>query len=466
MGISPYTMYKNIRSAQNWVKARLKVFSTAFEGRHNGGAAIYADVSKVFKSDNEDSSVNVDGSYMSSTIEDPENRQHHTTKLSNVVHGGSKALRVNNTTDHRVKVASYGKLYAHRGLINHESQMRIVSDDIPWSKIEGSRNVNRGLVQMMSSSVKGERASSANRKLRQSSTGDVERFAGDREMKVGNRSNNTVTKDIMALLGITANEVKFLESQKGNNRSTAQRELANLHKMATQVHALPAHARLQMRKELLLKSAGGGLIRPDGQMIRGARNQVVLNPKIVNFMKLSTRNIKAKGDTDTRKGLGRSLGDPDNKLDHLLSNTSLFVTKSASRNTEDIENNRQSQLDQEEKFKRTKETKTRSYASLSRKAAQLEKNRKRAGHDQRVRLAQQTQARKNMGIGVKDPHQTLMKTQVDNDFGANKYINRHIGLIGTKNMRRYMDTDHYSRDNMNEIGDIDHGARKNPKNIT
>ena len=82
-----------------------------------------------------------------------------------------------------------------------------------------------------------------------------------------------------------------------------------------------------------------------------------------------------------------------------------------------------------------------------------------------MRVQEQMQMRSNLGMGEVDPHAALMKTQIDNDFGANKYINRHVGMIGTKQMRRYMDTDYVSRDQMNEMGSIDFGARKNPKNV-
>src|SRR5690606_33680850 len=103
----------------------MKIFETAFENRHTGGVGIYPNISRVFKSTAEDK---MSDSGMSLTAEDPEIRKRMTMRLSDIVHEGSAALHANTTTDHKVKVAAYGKLYKNAGLINHEHQLRILED--------------------------------------------------------------------------------------------------------------------------------------------------------------------------------------------------------------------------------------------------------------------------------------------------------------------------------------------------
>ena len=61
--------------------------------------------------------------------------------------------RTDTTTDHKVNVAAYGKLYKNRGLINHENQLRILEDDTPWSRIEGARQAPRNLVKLMATAL-------------------------------------------------------------------------------------------------------------------------------------------------------------------------------------------------------------------------------------------------------------------------------------------------------------------------
>jgi hypothetical protein len=466
-GVHPNTLYKNIRSAQAWVKSRMKIFSTSYESRHNGGVGVYSHVSNVFKSDQEDSSVLTDGTGMSTTFEDPVVRQRITTRLSNILHGGSAALRANTTTDHRVKVASYGKLYSQRGLIPHESQLRIIEDDTPWSKIEQAQGVvPKNLVKLMANTTNGTSAQ-ANRENAQVSAG-VDIKLGNRADKMENR-NNVVTGDILALLGITQNEVKFLESYRGKNRKSADLMLANMYEMTELVHRMPLHEKLQARTDLLLKSAGGGLLPATASQIRGTRDHVVVNPKIIEFM----YSVVAKGKpitSDDQWG-NRLLAEADaenrQEINNPTKNTPLFVFKNAGRTVEEVTESMWNSTPTPASRKPV-EKMAHSYAALKHTSSAYSANRKDTRVTQDYSDADYIQQGKNFNMGEEDQYGNMREGQVTTRFGQDRFFDRHVaggnGSMSNKSgIRRNMDTDFFSYDTSNERGTHDM-LRKNPKN--
>lgn len=329
-GINPDALYYNIRQGHNWVKARLKIFSTALENRHVGGVGVYDNVSKVYKSEHEDTSVMVDGTGMSRTFEDPEIRARATRWLSNWVHGGSKALRANTTTDHKVKVAQYGKLLRNRGLIDHETQMRLITNDTKWLKAKTNKPVN--LVKYMSSVVQDSTADAMLRRLKKenmTSEKDNARYSGMKysELEQGNH-NKTLVRDIMALMGVVENDVKFLESQANKNVKSAEHALANLFEMVQMVEKLPPHAKINLRDELITRS---GLLPGDNSVARSS----VINPKILRIMQKTVSNRKNK---DGDAGPNRD-ADTSQRLKKALSENSMFITHNALRDSEDISAN-------------------------------------------------------------------------------------------------------------------------------
>lgn len=462
-GIHPNTLYKQVRGAQNWVKSRLKIFSTAWEGKHTGGAGIYGQVSKVFKSEHEDSSVLVDGTGMAQTFEDPVNRQRATTRLSNWVHGGSKALRANTTSDHRVKVASYGKLMRQRGLINHENQLRLVSDDTHWSLIEGQQAAPRNLVTLMSSIVSGKTAAEVARHDKHDShaaPADSERFRGNKySEKESTTRNNILTRDIVALLGITINEVKFLESRARTNNKSADMAIANLYNMAEAVHRAPAHIKLQIRDELLIKSAGQGLSPAGPGNIRSNRNEVVVNPRILQYMDLMVKKTTMPGDTWANKM--QAIGDPDDKLDKWLTQTPLFVTKSKTHDGEDIV----SVFHEGLQGQTTKDGKaTHSYRSVAAEAQLNQKNRQEGMLTTLLDTTTSAQTRKTRDRTADDYYSEMMHAEIDNEFGENKALTRHIAPLGNKHAGRNQIREDHNPTRREIVADK--RVRKNPATRT
>jgi hypothetical protein len=450
LGVHPNTLYKNIAGTREWVKARLKVFSEEFGGRSNGGVGVYANTSKVYRSENENTSATVDGMAPSRTFDDPEVAQHHNVNISNLVHLGSKFIRAGTTTDHKVKVAAYGKLYKNRGLIPHETQMRIIEDDTPLSKIEGLRQGNKNLVKLMASQIYSDNeeispytASEMSRILRQTdqTTGKVRE-----EMQNENRTV-MLTKDIMALMGVTQNDIKYLESAQTGNRTAAHHELADLQNMVELVHKLPMNEKLQLKNELMLRSAGMGLAPATTEGLRAARNQIVINPKIVEFMESAARKTTAPNEENTI--LDKADIDPENKLDSRMETAAIFVYKNPDKATEDINGVLRKGVESAKKKDTTK--RTASYKNLAKFAADNQKN----THQQIVTRqnvdARKTPTKVTAHYDKNNFYENMMNTAIDNTFNDNKFIERHGGHVGTKQMRRYMDTDYQSMDKMSDL---------------
>jgi hypothetical protein len=477
-GIHPNTMYQNIRSAQNWVKARLKIFDTSFDNMHPGGIGVYDHVSNVFKSSREGTSVAGEDDKMSTTWEDPENRQRLTMHLSNIVHGGSKAFRVNTTTDHKVNVAAYGKLYSQRGLIPHESQLRILEDDTPWNKIEGSKNVPKNLVKLMSTALQEKdgldpkTASQSARLMYQDSAMSghgEEQFRGLRgeESEQGNdKRSRKLTKDVMALLGFVEQDVKFLESRcsdPGKQGKRARQELANLYKMAEVLHALPANVKLDLRNELILRSAGMGLRMADPSKVQG---QVVVNPKIVQRMDLMTRRTEKPGDPNNNREW--AVGDSEDQLskkDHI--NVPIFVYKSASKLSEDLDFNRRSAESTDKKHNDVRAAtahRAKSYKNLVKTAEKIQRNKREGRNTRELADTDPNLVYRTKKIGETDPYEAMQNAITDNKFLTSGVGKRHGGKLGVKSAaRRYIQSEPF---NVNDpVAQRQGMVRKNGQNL-
>lgn len=446
-GIHPNSMYKQIRASQNWVKSRMKIYSEEWEGKSNGGVGIYPNTSRIYQSNWEESGVGTDNSGPSKTFDDPENHQHHNVNISNIVNLGSKWLRTNNTTDHLVKVAAYNKLYKSKGLLTHETQLRILEDDTPWSNLEGSKQTPRNLVKLMTSQIYSDNpnisrytASEIARILRQSDQlEELKPNMGREEMENYNR-NLILTRDIVGLLGFSESDIKYLESKKNKNHKSAGKLLAKIQELITTVHKASPNEKLQMRNELILRSCGMGLSPATGSELRKIQDSVIVNPKIVQFMSLNTKKRKELPESG-RDGLM----DPENKLDHILSKTPLFVYKTPNKKTDDLIRfgNPDGKL--------RDQTKTiGDYKHLEKYSKHLEKNLRMGIGAQLPGESNPTPEYTSMFISQDNHQENLRKTALDNEFGDNRYLTRLGGIIGTKQMRRYITGDYIGNDGMVE----------------
>jgi len=328
-------------------------------------------------------------------------------------------------------VTSYRKLMRQRGLINHENQLRLIEDDTHWSLIEGQQVAPKNLVSLMSSIVNGKTSAAALRSAHQDTheaASETERFQGGKfDEKEGANRNNILTRDIIALLGVTQNELKLLESKSQTNNKQATQALANLYEMAEVVHRGPAHTKLQIRDELLIKSAGQGLSPAGPGDIRSNRNSVVLNPKILKFMDLMVKKSTMPG--DAWENQMQAIGDPDQKLGNWLSQAPLFVTKTKSHDGEDVvavlREGKTSQITKNGK-------KTYSYRSLALDAVSEQKNRKEGILGALLSNSKKFEHGKNKSRSSDDFYKEMMHAELDNEFGEKKALTRHMGRMGNK----------------------------------
>jgi hypothetical protein len=451
-GIHPNTMYKNIKEAFYWVKDRMKWFSTSKDAWHNGGTGLkyrWRDAKAVGFTDTEDTSSMVDPRYM-----EADGRAHRTTQLSNIVNTGSKFLRANTTTDQEVKVASYGKLYKQKGLINHETQLRLTADDTQISKIEGMRAMPTNVVALMASGARDGTAAKNLRQSLQEAFGDPTKYPGVSEQQTKNRDRK-ITNDIMSLLGFTNNEVKWMESMKTSNRGAAEHMQAQLIQLVEFVHSLPAHVKLAMRDELMMTSLGKSLTPADPTKTRRARDNSVVNPKLVQYMDVMVRATEKPGDTSTARKMGWA--DPENKLHGIFANGELFATRGRFEGESNPIFNRQKADTQDEMLPGQRETRTKSYAALTRGDKKVQRNRN-AGIN--VQDLQDTVARiRGQNLAPGDTRVPMLgDSTADNDFGENLFQDRHGGAMGSKYMRRYMEDDNDAVADQEDFDMREHGS--------
>jgi len=456
-GIHPNTMYKAIRGAQNWTKSRMKWFATAKDGWHNGGTGKYkfSSPGAVGFTDVEDTSSMVDPRYM-----EAEGRMDNTTNLSNIVNTGSKFIRANTTTDQTAKVAGYGKLYKQRGLMKHESQVRNTADDRQMSKVEGMQSTPANLVALMASGSRGGTAAKSARLNLQGVIGSKGKFNGVSEQQDTNRSRK-LTNDVMSLLGFTPMEMKWVKEYSNKNRKAGKHMQAQLMELTEMVHAMPAHMKLTMRDELMMSSLGKGLSPADPTQMRRARDNAIINPKIVKFMDLMVRGTEKPGDPEVVRRMG--WGDPENQLKGIFANGQLFSTRGQYLGEGDVDANRRSTTGDKGMARGKWEERTKSYSSLARNAANYQKNRQDGINAQELQDTMSRILGKNLDIN-KTHNMNRNHTSEDNDFGENLYKDRRGGRMGSKYMRRFMDDDANDNDDWEDHDMREHGHLERSSN--
>ncbi len=427
-GIHPNSMYKQIRSSQDWLKSRLKIFSTSLENFQNGGVGVYPQVSKVFSANIEDTTVNED--VMDWNGEQV--RPYKTFNISNYLHMGSKAFRVNTTTDHNVKVASYNKLYRNKGLLPHESQLRIVTDDTLFMK--SKETMHKNMVKLMSSATEDESSQSFATKVKHifARNEEDEKFQGMKNKEMTNDKNGKsmkLTKDLMALLGFTVAEVKQIERAAQSNRKKAEKMLANLHQMVETVHKLPANVKLQLKDDLLKRK--GSILHGD---LITSRTKVEYDNKIFRQLEMMTTSQAKLSDPQSKKEYTRM----DHKLKRELEQGKLYKTVAKHGDKEN------------KLYKSNVETKDGTRTTVSYKTLTPVEgfNNYNSDATQKFKESEKNQTKKNADLLV--GYNDGLKAALDNEFGENLVLERKKGGIGHKYLRRNMQSEDYQT-SMNEL---------------
>jgi hypothetical protein len=366
-------------------------------------------------------------------------------------------------------VAAYGKLYSQMGLIPHETQMRLIEDDTPISRLDGMKMSPKNLVKLMSSYVNKTNYDDGNfgnysavtgaRAMQQDAETEDQKFAGMRgDSETRDNRSIMLTRDVLSLLGITENEIKMAESHTRKNSKQAKQILANMYHLAELVHKMPAHAKLEMRNELLLRSSGGGLKPGSASQMRKIQDEVIVNPKVVQHMALSVRSGKAP--ENVRLTMNHVEGDPVGTKRPIA--TPVMSYRSFAKSTEQIGDNRGEAEVEEKKFGQAgvaslANKQAVNYASLG--VVFQGDNRNMGLNDQVLQDTQQARYGRNARNEEQDLRKNMLSAVLDVNFGEAKGLRRDAKRAGTKSMQRHVQSDYHSNDATLEMGA---GAPKNP----
>jgi len=392
-GIHPNQMYAQMRDTQNWLKARYKNFATSYENFHAGGVGMYDKMSMTYKANVEDTTVRENKDWNDVAYNTP-----NALNISNYLHAGSKMWRVNSEPDQKVKVAAYGKLYGNNGLIPHETQLRLLENDTVLKKSKTALP-NKRATKVMSDITNGT-ANEASRTIDVMFGRDT--FVGKKE-KSATTTRLNMTRDIMALLGYSEQELKKIRQIEHGNKTHAQRMLAELHHMVEFVHKLPPAEKANLRNRLLLP--------------------VMHN----NYLGEVDNKIKAQLSELTRKSAKYEEGRPD-AAQELKIRQQLVLAPKAHTERQDTTALRRRTVATTKDGTR----KVANYTNVVRKAPPSKITEQDAIMLQSLIQTQKTAA----------PHfEHIDRGNIDNEFGDNKTLERKKGRLGTKYLANKTETD-------------------------
>lgn len=415
-GIRPETMYYNIRQKiQPAVQARFKNFDTSLDNQQTRGVVPFDLTSDRGKVDVQ--------KHIGSELNDmnPENIN-LTQKLSRDFENLGKTRQ---TTDHKFNVATYGMLFKAVPCMNLQSQIIYTDMGTRRAKACEQSVENRKLFAKMMDSVLASSNRQKNRHLR----GEAFKNAGGNQLKSMVKSGKVPFGDILKAAGLSDQEIKWATQYVSANRgSKAPTDMGSAHHYVELTNKVPPVLRQWMLKK-------GNL--PMGDLMNN-RSQVVVNPKIREFMENKTRSKKAISDHKSKKG------DSNMNSESMISNlniqdTPLFITQK-----KQLENHRN--ILQQTKFEQdflgeafTPDLATPNYSSLIQKKGHKKPESTTttdfsdAGHHlmysnnhQMMELADRndtTEDQETMEYGTKD---------------------RHAAPIGQKYTRRHMDTSDFN----------------------
>lgn len=424
-GIHPNTMYAQMRATQPWFQARFRNFDTSRTGWHNGGIIEIPHASLV------DKSCAVSEKMDCKLIDmELKARQKKTTILSNNFQMGWRS-----GTDHKVKVAQYGKLYRGTPYMQHTSQLSYISPDQKLSDflIENKGNAPKSTVIVMSAGTSNTAASEAN-KMRHLKGEEMAKhlmgLAGEPALEATIRGLR-LSDDIMRVLGYVDQSAEFGGSRIMNKSGKAPYlcdDPERVRRLSELLHKEPANIQLQV-SETIKRIYGGGLLPPSDRSKNAG--MVVVNPKIIDFMSNKTRSMADPTINGENKNKRLAENSEKEKLEHLP----MYVPKRR-KDTKVTEMLHMGEVNKNHRDN-IGETKIKSYKSL--KEQVIENNRKSVESTQLMSDTFQGPSRKNNDTmpGAMKPNSTA----IDHSMHERNTIDRHGGLMGGKYNMRDIDTD-------------------------
>lgn len=237
-GIAPVDMVNRLSRLRRELRGRIQWFDESLDNIVTGRSGKHANSpgriggGQIDLIIPEDSSATVDP-----TILDSIGRQNVNRLVSNNLHIGSKYFTERSIPDHVVPVASYGFLFKSYAPMTPIAQSNMIIGDQPIRRLN-DKTSQRNFIQLLDNKT-------------DNSISEQSRFNKMFETQEANNHGVMLNRDIMALLGITINEIDYIKSMEGSNREAHRQCLANVIDMVIALDKLPPNAKLDIRTQLL-----------------------------------------------------------------------------------------------------------------------------------------------------------------------------------------------------------------------
>lgn len=278
-GITPTDMMGRITELRRALRGRIQWFSESLD---NFVVRNYNTDSYINQKNHviEDTSSTVDP-----TILDSVGRMNINRIMSNNLHTGGSYFINSTTPDQVLPVAQYGFVFKSGAplTINQTTDMMTGSQRITTLDVNEKNKLLKVLLNVNN---------------HPNVTTEQNRF--DKLLsRQNNPRNNIVVKDIMAILGITENELKYVQSMENTNKQVYEQCMANLLDMVVVLEKLPPNVLLDIRGELL------SMRTPEFH--GGTCKNTVYNQHIKNILEsgVNKQNIKYFGGGDNSTNSNR-----------------------------------------------------------------------------------------------------------------------------------------------------------------
>lgn len=425
-GVHPNTLYARIRGAQNQLKIRWKNFQESFDGMGNTGVGIYANKSKVYHSTLNDSLVQNDGEDNDGT-EKKVFQHDFVNRLSNILQLGG-AFRTDSTTDHRVNIASYGKLYKQKGLSNFGDQLRDVEDDTMNApgRVVLAESKNKTIKKLMNSFLD-QTNNQVNRALAQENMQDSE-FSQSKEDK----NKRVMMYQIINAMGLTESELDTLNnalSDKQNHvRTAAEHDVANIIEIIDGMEAMSARELVELRDNVVRSTFVDTHIRKNKDQSEASQTEIAQAMIQATKKMAELGNIsESRRQTETDRAIVRDLTDKTKKITKQGDILRVKYTESDTRKKRDYRN----AANYKQKI---------GFSPVSNTSAT------------KVEFLRESIRRANRQSFVNtDVTQTLQATALDMPFGENRGLKKGRAKHSSNNHAKASQTTSATYDGMNEM---------------
>lgn len=283
-GIAPVDMVSRLVELRRSLKERINWFSESL-GNIAAGKNPNSYNRPTGDTALEDKSQAIDPSIFDSVSTQNLNRY-----LSNNLHLGGKYFTDRTTTDHVAPIATYGYLFRSAG----PETIEIRNNNVMLEQIKSLdlKSTGKNFIKFLESYD-----------CKKNSVLEGNRFARLFERETKNTESYSYGKDILALLGITQNEIRWLNSKENANRQGTKECIANIVDMIQGLEKLPPNVLLNIRADLLREHA------PE---FKGGLSNSCFKTNIKRV--LESRNSKTLPQSETNKSVWSSIETAKKKI--------------------------------------------------------------------------------------------------------------------------------------------------------